>query len=70
MAREKIYANAAERQAAYRARKGTPVQVLLDPELVAALDQYIERQQMNVDPDTTRSKVIARLLGQQLLRKR
>lgn len=70
MSRPKQYANAAERQAAYRARKGFPVQVLLDPELVAALDDYIARQQMDKDADASRSSVIAKLLRSQLLRKR
>ena len=70
MSRPKQYANAAERQAAYRARKGTPVQVFLDAELVAALDEYIARQQMDRDADATRSSVIAKVLRSQLLRKR
>jgi hypothetical protein len=70
MSRPKQYENAAARQAAYRARKGTPVQVLLDPELVAALDDYIARQQADKDADATRSSVIAKLLRSQLLRRR
>lgn len=68
--RPRQYNSAAERQAAYRARKGTPVQVLLEPELVADLDAYLERQRANVDPDATRSSVIAKLLRSQLLRRR
>lgn len=70
MSRPAIYASAAERQAAYRARKGTPVQVLLSPELVAALDGYLARQHMDGDAQATRSTVIAKLLTTQLLRKR
>jgi hypothetical protein len=70
MSKPKTYASAAERQAAYRARRGTPVQVLLDPELVAALDAYIARQHGDGDADATRSTVIAKVLRTQLLRKR
>lgn len=70
MSRAAIYASQAERQAAYRARKGTPVQVLLAPELVAALDAYIARQHADGDAAATRSTVIAKLLTSQLLRRR
>jgi hypothetical protein len=70
VSRPAIYASAAERQAAYRARKGTAVQVLLAPELVAALDAYLTRQHADGDADATRSTVIAKLLTSQLLRKR
>jgi hypothetical protein len=70
MAQAKLYASSAERQAAYRARKGSAVQVLLDPELVAALDAYIARQHADGDADATRSTVIEKVLRTQLLRKR
>lgn len=70
MARAKLYANAAERQAAYRARKGRQVVLYLPDDLAAELDEYLARRQMNADPDATRSTVIEHLLRQQLLRKR
>lgn len=60
----------AQRQAAYRARKGTPVQVFMDPELLAELDAYIERQHQDRDVNATRSSVIAKLVRSSLLRKR
>ena len=68
--RVRVYANAAERQAAYRARKGLSVSVLLEPALVDALDAYIDRQHRDGDVNATRSTVIAKLLRSQLLRKR
>jgi len=68
--RPRLYESDAERQAAYRARKGTAVQVLLAPELVAALDAYIARQHADGDAEATRSSVIAKLVRTQLLRKR
>jgi hypothetical protein len=70
VSRPAIYASAAERQAAYRARKGAAVQVMLDPELVVGLDAYLARQHADGDADATRSSVIAKLLRAQLLRKR
>jgi len=70
MSRPRLYENQAARQAAYRARKGIAVQVMIDPLLLVELDSYIARQQADVNPDTTRSGVIERLLRAQLLRKR
>lgn len=61
---------AAQRQAAYRARKGTPVQVFLDAETLAGLDAYIARQHKDGDVSATRSSVIAKQLRSGLLRKR
>lgn len=65
----KIYESAAARQAAWRKRQGTPVQVMLNPDLVVTLDAYIARAALS-DPTVNRSKVIAKLLERQLLRKR
>jgi hypothetical protein len=70
MSRPAIYASAAERQAAYRARKGAAVQVMLPADLVAGLDAYIARQHADGDVDATRASVLAKLLRAQLLRKR
>lgn len=60
----------AQRQAAYRARMGVPVQVFLDAELLAELDAFIARQHQDRDVDATRSSVIAKALRNGLLRKR
>ncbi len=66
------YASAAERQAAYRARKGNVKGLAVDlpADLMAELGEYMKRQHMNVDPDLTLAQVVEKLLRQQLLRKR
>jgi hypothetical protein len=61
---------AAQRQAAYRARKGKQVNVMLPDDVKAGLDAYLVRQHMDVDPTLTQSDVIVKLLRAQLLRKR
>lgn len=61
---------AAQRQAAYRARKGKQVAVLLPDDVKAGLDAYLARQRMDVDDSITQSDVIVKLLRAQLLRKR
>lgn len=60
----------AERQAAYRARKGATVSLILPDDVKAGLDAYLARQQANGDADATLSSVVAKLLRAQLLRKR
>lgn len=70
MARPAIYASAAERQAAYRARKGACVSLQLPPDVKAGLDAYVARQHADGDSSATLSSVIERLLRAQLLRKR
>jgi len=69
MARPKVHADAAAKQAAYRARKGVPVTVLLPPEVAEALAAYMARQAMD-GPGFTKSEVIARLVAQSIMRKR
>lgn len=61
---------AAQRQAAYRARKGKQCLVLLPDDVKAGLDAYLQRQHMDVDASLTQSDVIVKLLRAQLLRKR
>jgi len=61
---------AAQRQAAYRARKGKQCLVLLPDDVKEGLDAYLRRQHMDVDPSLTQSDVIVKLLRAQLLRKR
>ena len=68
--RPKVHASNAERQRAYRARKGTPVQVFLEPELLAELDAFRVRRAEKIGGDTSRAGIIAHLLRTQLLRKR
>jgi hypothetical protein len=68
--RPKVHVDNAARQRAYRARKGTPVQVFLEPELLAELDAFRTRRAERVGGDTSRATVIAFLLRTQLLRKR
>jgi len=60
----------AQRQAAYRARKGKQVNVLLPDDVKLGLDAYMQRQHMDVDASLTQSDVIVKLLRAQLLRKR
>ncbi|GAH91999.1 unnamed protein product [marine sediment metagenome] len=60
----------AQRQAAYRARKGSQVNVLLPDDVKAGLAAYIERQHMDGQAELTTSDVIVKLLRAQLLRKR
>lgn len=60
----------ARRQAAYRARKGKQVNVLLPDDVKQGLDAYLERQHMDGQAELTTSDVIVRLLRAQLLRKR
>lgn len=65
MARRRIYASDAQKVAAFRARRQlVPVTVDLPADVVAALDEYLKFK------DTTKSKVIAKLIRTQLLRKR
>lgn len=65
------YASEADRQAAYRARKGgRSVTVLLEPELAEAFDAYMARQHSDGNAGLTKSEAIAKLLRTQLLRKR
>jgi hypothetical protein len=59
----------AERQAAYRARKGKQINVILPPDVAEAFSAYMERQAKD-GAAMTQSEVIAKLLRQQLLRKR
>uniref|UniRef100_UPI000D38A754 hypothetical protein n=1 Tax=unclassified Variovorax TaxID=663243 RepID=UPI000D38A754 len=60
----------AERQAAYRERKGRQVNILLPDDVKAGLDAYVARQNMDGQTGMTMSECIAKLLRQQLLRKR
>ena len=60
-----LYANAAERQAAYRARHKTrTLTVEIPEEVFEGLDVYLKFKNL------TKNEVITRLLKQQLLRKR
>ena len=68
--RPRKYATAAERQAAYRARKGETLTVQLDADIMAGLREYLERQHRDGDPSMTLSDVVARLVRTQLLRRR
>lgn len=60
----------AQRQAAYRARKGRQVVVLLPDDVLDGLDAYLARQHMDGQVDLTRTDVVVKLLRAQLLRKR
>lgn len=60
----------AERQAAYRERKGRQVNILLPDDVKAGLDAYVARQNMDGQVGMTVSECIAKLLRAQLLRKR
>jgi hypothetical protein len=60
----------AKRQAAYRARKGQQVNVILPDDVKAGLDLYLQRQHMDGQAEMTVSDVVVRLLRAQLLRKR
>lgn len=60
----------AERQAAYRARKGKQVVLLLPDDVKEGLDAYLARQNMDGQLGMTVSDVVAKLLRAQLLRKR
>lgn len=60
----------AQRQAAYRARKGKQVNLLLPDDVKDGLDAYLARQHMDGQPDMTMSDVIVKLLRSQLLRRR
>lgn len=65
------HASDAARQAAYRERKGgRSITVVLDDELGAAFDAYMERQHRDGNATLTKSDAIAKLLRTQLLRKR
>jgi hypothetical protein len=65
MPRPKIYANAAERQAAYRARNElVTLSVEIPREVMEALNEYLQFK------DKTKNEVITKLLTNQLLRKR
>lgn len=69
--RPRKYSSAAERQAAYAARKGQAVTFYLDAETAAALRQYMARRVDSREGNTlTQSDVLARLVRTQLLRKR
>lgn len=68
--RPRQYATAAERQAAYRARKGQTLTVQLDSDTMAGLRAYLARQHMDGDASLTLSDVVARLVRNQLLRRR
>lgn len=61
---------AAKRQAAYRARKGKQLSVLLPDDVKAGLESYLQRQHMDGQADLTVSDVVVKLLRAQLLRKR
>lgn len=61
---------AAQRQAAYRARKGKQVNVLLPDDVKAGLEAYLARQHMDGQAELTVSDVVVKLLRAQLLRKR
>lgn len=63
--RQKKYATLAEKQAAYRARKGVTAITVALPEALAA-----EFRQWLAAKDKAPSEVIARLIQTQLLRKR
>jgi hypothetical protein len=69
--RPAIYANAAERQAAYRQRKGGKSYSIIIPEDCAeAFDAYLKRQRMDVNPDMSVADVIEKLIRNQFMRKR
>ncbi len=61
---------AAQRQAAYRARKGKQLNVLLPDDVKAGLEAYLVRQHSDGQADLTVSDVVVKLLRAQLLRKR
>lgn len=67
---EKLALTPAQRQAAYRARKGVQVNLLLPDDVKAGLDAYIARQHMDGQVAMTMSEVVVKLLRAQLLRKR
>lgn len=60
----------AQRQAAYRARKGKQVALIFPDDVKAGLDAYLERQHMDGQAGMTMSDVVVKLLRQQLLRRR
>lgn len=60
----------AQRQAAYRARKGKQLALFLPDDVKAGLDAYLARQHMDGQVDVTVSDVVVKLLRAQLLRKR
>jgi hypothetical protein len=64
-----VRSSAASRQAAYRARKGRQLNVLVPEDVADALDEYMARQLMDGD-GLSRSEVIVKLLRSQLFRKR
>ncbi len=69
--RPAIYGSAAERQAAYRARKGGKSYSIQIPEDCAeAFDAYLKRQRMDVNPDLSVADVIEKLIRNQFMRKR
>jgi len=65
--RPRIHASAADRQAAYVARKGVAISVVLPPDVADALDAYMVRHRAD---GSSRSDVLAKLISSQLLRKR
>ena len=65
MPRPRLYANDAEKQAAYRARNNKKtLKVDIDADLFDAMEQYMKFK------DLTKQQVIEKLLTTQLLRKR
>ena len=60
----------AQRQAAYRARKGKQCSLMLPEDVKVGIDAYLARQHMDGQVDLTISDVIVKLLRAQLLRKR
>lgn len=69
--RPAVYDSAAEKQAAYVARKGKQMNIILPLDVADALDLYMERHAMDSKgPALSRSDTIAKLIRTQLLRKR
>lgn len=67
--RKKVYATNAEKQKAYRERKGTRVlSVELPRELYDEFDAWVTRRAM--DTETTKSQIIENVIRKQVLRKR
>lgn len=67
--RPRVHADAAARQAAYVARKGVSVTVILPPDVAEAFAEYMRRHSMD-GAGGTRSEVLSKLIAAQLLRKR
>lgn len=67
--RKRKYASDAERQAAYRLRKGVKtLTVELPAELYTQFDEWVSNRAK--DTDTTKSKIIEDVIRKQVLRKR